>query len=412
MLKEGNKTGIVGRPGDFGERTILATACLLKYKLTIPTVIDYMDGKVDSDYSAKPVRTIIVDLDGNVGYYAGPGPFDFKIPKIEKALKKIIAGGGYMPAAAPLAWGEAVDGIRCGVSIDPAEPAVGQEITVRLVIENVSEDQQGVFVKGKGQLEGFSLVGKDGQELEIEEVLDNSAWAQRFRKRSMGLREIAGGKRVERLIDAKIIGGSAGSYKGRYRFSVSKNMLEGVEPSDAVVAWVGKADSGVCRVDVVAERAAGCADCHSKSDYHHKMKADCSTCHVGKMGTADFGTKKDACSRCHKREGKFGRRKIFGAGGDFDRASKHISAMITDDKCLNCHFKEGHGDGKVVLVDPKSDGKAAWGGDITGFCLGCHEGRDSLKSDHGKRAEGKMCSDCHHPHGADKSLLLKNWESQ
>jgi predicted CXXCH cytochrome family protein len=84
--------------------------------------------------------------------------------------------------------------------------------------------------------------------------------------------------------------------------------------------------------------------------------------------------------------------------------------MITDDKCLNCHSKEAHGAGKVVLVDPKSDGKAAWGGDIKGFCLGCHEGRDSLKSDHGKRAKGKMCTDCHHPHGADRSLLLKNWE--
>lgn len=408
MLKEGDETGVVGRPDDFGERTILATACLVKYKLTIPTVIDYMDGKVDSDYSAKPVRTTIVDLDGNVGYYAGRGPFDFKIPKIEKALKKIIAGGGYMPADVPLAWGEAVDGIRCGVSIDPAEPAVGEEITVRLVIENVSEDERVVFVKGKGQIEGLSLRGKDGEELKIEEVLDNSSRARRFRKRSMGLRKIEGGKSIERLIDAKIVGGSAGSYEGRYRFAVSKSMVRDVEPSDDAFAWVGKADSGLFRLDVIAERAAGCMDCHSKSDYHHKMKADCSMCHVGEMDTAGFGPKKDACICCHKREGKFGRRKIFGAGGDFDRKSKHISGMITDDKCLKCHFKEAHGDGKVVLVDPKSDGKKAWAGDINGFCLGCHEGRDSLKSGHGKKAKGKKCTDCHHPHGADKSKLLKN----
>ena len=48
MLKSGNKTGIVGRPKDFDQRTILATECLLKYKFTIPTVIDYMDGKVNA----------------------------------------------------------------------------------------------------------------------------------------------------------------------------------------------------------------------------------------------------------------------------------------------------------------------------------------------------------------------------
>ncbi|MCK5000730.1 MAG: hypothetical protein KAS23_14405, partial [Anaerohalosphaera sp.] len=156
----------------------------------------------------------------------------------------------------------------------------------------------------------------------------------------------------------------------------------------------------------------GCMDCHSKSDYHHKMKADCSMCHVGKMDTDTFGTKKDACIKCHKREGKFGRQKIFGAGGDFDKASKHIPGMITNDKCLTCHSKQDHGGGKVVLVDPKSDSKATWGGDIKGFCLGCHEGRDSLRSSHGKMAKGKMCTDCHHQHGSDEPKLLKNLESR
>ena len=50
LLKEGNKTGIVGRPKTFDERVILASECVSKYKFTLPMVIDSMDGKVNSDY--------------------------------------------------------------------------------------------------------------------------------------------------------------------------------------------------------------------------------------------------------------------------------------------------------------------------------------------------------------------------
>ena len=75
-------------------------------------------------------------------YYAGRGPYDFRIPKIEKAIKKVIAGGGYMAAAAPIHWGELAGGIRCGLSIDPADPAVGDEVTVKIAVENGSKDEQ------------------------------------------------------------------------------------------------------------------------------------------------------------------------------------------------------------------------------------------------------------------------------
>jgi hypothetical protein len=105
MLREGNKTGIVGRPKNLDERTILASECVAKYKFTIPMVIDGMEGKVNDDYKAWPVRVTITDIEGKVAFYAGPGPFDFRIPPVERVLKKLVANGGRMPPPPVPKWG-------------------------------------------------------------------------------------------------------------------------------------------------------------------------------------------------------------------------------------------------------------------------------------------------------------------
>ncbi len=421
MLKSGNKTGIIGRPKDFAQRTILATECLLKYKFTVPTVIDYMDGKVNAAYAAAPVRVTITDLDGNIAYYAGRGPFDFKIPKIEKALKRIIAGAGYMPPAPPIQWGEAVDGLRCGLSIDPADAVVGDDVTVKIALENTSKAPITAFIKPDGLLDGLVIQNRKGNTLAVEAAKDNSRFSRRFRGRDTGLQEIAPGKSLEREVNAKIAGAaggqtvSAGKYTGRFSFEVNDDMLSGVDAVDAALAWVGKTQSGACQLDVSLVRKEGCMDCHSKSDYHHKSNKDCAMCHVGKMGTDTFDVKKDQCSGCHKREGKFGRRKIFGADGDFDKASKHIPGMINDSECLKCHDQSAHGDGQVSLIDPHSDGKKAWTGSRTAFCLTCHDNNaDGLhdkssfgKSVHGKKLGENACSHCHNSHGSENRALLK-----
>ena len=414
MLKSGNKTGIVGRPKDFEQRTILATECLLKYKFSMPTLIDYMDGKVNAAYAAAPVRTAIVDLDGDIAYYAGRGPFDFRIPKIEKALKKIIAGGGYMPPVPPVQWGEAVGGLRCGLSIDPADVAVGDDVTVKIALENMSKVPISAFIKAEGLLDGLVIDDGKGNTLAVEVVKDNSRFSRRSRGRGTGLQEIAPGKSLEREVNAKIAGAadgqkvSAGKYAGRFSFEVNDGMLSGVDEVDAAVAWVGKAESGASELDVSLVRKEGCMDCHSKNDYHHKSNKDCAMCHVGEMGTDTFAVKKDECSCCHKREGKFGRRKIFGADGDFDKASKHISGMINDSDCLKCHDQSAHGDGQVSLIDPGSEGKKAWSGSRTGFCLSCHDSKASFgKSVHGKKLGANACSHCHNSHGSENPALLK-----
>lgn len=409
MLKKGHKTGVEGRPKDFEQRTILATECLLEYKFTIPTIIDYMDGKVNADYAAAPVRTTITDLDGNVVYYAGPGPFDFRIPKIEKAIKRVIAGGGYMPAVPPVQWGKPDDGLRCGLSIDPADPTVGDEITVRLAFENAGDTDCDIYYEGSAAVKNIAVKDSQGQKLVIEPVVDNSSWARRFRGRETGWKNIAAGTSKEFIIEAKIVNAAdsekaeAGKYGGKLSWNVSQDTLSNIDGDLPGAVWLGSIASGVCDLDVSLVRQESCMDCHSKNDYHHKSNKECSMCHVGKMGAKDFDVKKDACSCCHKREGKFGRRKIFGAGGDFDHASKHISGMIKDSDCLQCHDTSKDSDGVVRLV-----GADTGDGSRTAFCLRCHEDKSSfIKSTHGKNVGDDGCSNCHYSHGSENRALLK-----
>ena len=120
-LRPCNKTGIVDRPKNIHEGVILATECVTQFKLTIPMVIDGMDGKVNNDYKAAPVRVTVVDIDGKVVFYAGKGPWDFRLGPVERTLRKLIAHQGYMPPPPKPQWGQPVSGLRCGLSIDPED---------------------------------------------------------------------------------------------------------------------------------------------------------------------------------------------------------------------------------------------------------------------------------------------------
>ncbi len=62
--------------------------------MTIPCLIDGMDNKVDTAYSAKPDRLCVVDIDGKVAYHSKRGPWGFKPKDAEKALKAILANNG------------------------------------------------------------------------------------------------------------------------------------------------------------------------------------------------------------------------------------------------------------------------------------------------------------------------------
>jgi len=434
MLGQDNRTGIVGRPQDINERVILATECVSRYKFSAPMVIDSMDGKVNSDYKAAPVRVTITDIDGRVAYYAGRGPFDFRIPPIERTLKKLVANKGHMPPAPAAQWGSPVDGLRCGLRLDPSKVTVGDSMAVQLKFENAAERAVAVYYKPDEVVNRLLVRNDEGEVLKLE-MSGRQRWSRRRRGQgNSGVREIGPGEVFETEIECKVAavsdqaGSVAGQFRAVYSHEVTDATLAQIEPALEKPAWTGKVVSGACTLNVTLPEQLGCIDCHGGSNYHHVHERDCARCHVGEMGTADFDTKDEACVQCHRREGQYGRRQILGPGGEFDLASRHLAGTIEDKDCLLCHDHSDHGDGVVHLIDPDSGGAKPWTGTRAGFCLTCHDGEppahvsfpnestgsgfDKMKFLDSALAQAEQgCSHCHKPHGSAYPSLLKDLHS-
>lgn len=75
----------------FDQRADTAKLCSDSLKLSMPTLIDKADNKVNSAYAAWPDRLAVVGVDGRVAYYGGPGPRGFKPAEVEQWLKKNTA---------------------------------------------------------------------------------------------------------------------------------------------------------------------------------------------------------------------------------------------------------------------------------------------------------------------------------
>jgi len=433
LLKPGNKTGILGRPKTLDERVILATACVAKYKFTIPMVIDGMDGKVNNAYQAAPVRITVTDIDGKVAFYAGRGPFDFKLPPVERTLKKLIANGGRMPPPPEIQWSQPVNGLRCGLSFDLAKLSIGEEVTAQLKFENTTDKPINFYYESTEAIKHIAITNGKGQILRME--ASSGGQRSRFRRRSNTIQRIAPGQAFESEVEGKIVAPAdqaaftVGQFNAVYNNEVDENTLAQIQPAPTHPVWTGKLSSGMCTIDLDLPRQAGCADCHGDADYHHKENGDCTICHVGQAGSDDFDVKTKACAQCHPRSDVQGRRQILGPGGEFEMSSKHISGTIEDKNCLLCHDDSQHGNGVVSLVNPDSGGTKAWTGTRTEFCLTCHDGDppagisfptksvgsgyDKSKFRGSAHAPGEQgCSSCHNPHGSSYPSLLKDIHSR
>lgn len=71
-------------------RTENAAICLSALKLSVPTVIDKADNKVNTAYAGWPDRMYVVGIDGKIAYKGGPGPGGFKPNEVEDWLKKNV----------------------------------------------------------------------------------------------------------------------------------------------------------------------------------------------------------------------------------------------------------------------------------------------------------------------------------
>jgi hypothetical protein len=77
----------IGQTHTLDERTKVAKQCTATLHLSMPTVIDKEDNKVNHAYSAWPDRLMIVGSDGKLAYKGGPGPGGFKVNEVEEWLK-------------------------------------------------------------------------------------------------------------------------------------------------------------------------------------------------------------------------------------------------------------------------------------------------------------------------------------
>ena len=67
-----------------------AKVCVNALKLSVPTVIDRADNKVNAAYAGWPDRMYVVGIDGKIAYKGGPGPRGFKPGEVEAWLKKNV----------------------------------------------------------------------------------------------------------------------------------------------------------------------------------------------------------------------------------------------------------------------------------------------------------------------------------
>lgn len=83
------RSGIdVKQPTTFKERLAVATQMCTKLEISIPTLIDNLDDKVNRDYAAWPDRFYLVGADGKIAFKGGRGPFGFKPAELSDAIEK------------------------------------------------------------------------------------------------------------------------------------------------------------------------------------------------------------------------------------------------------------------------------------------------------------------------------------
>ncbi|MHC4116160.1 MAG: multiheme c-type cytochrome [Planctomycetota bacterium] len=335
-----------------------------------------------------------------------------------------------MPPPPKPQWSEAVNGLRCGLSLDPEKVTIGEQLVAQLKFENTTDKPISFYNKVEGAADRFVIYNDSGIELRLQ-AARGTRLSRRRRGGSSSLQTIAPGQTFETQVEGKIVAASdgaefnAGQFHAVYNLETNERTPAGLEPTPTRAAWTGKVSSGAFLVSVTSPEKESCVDCHGGADYHHVKIQECTNCHVGEVGKPDFGLEPEACGHCHRREGVFGRRTILGPDGEFSMASRHIRGTIHEKQCLVCHDHSKHGDGVVNLIDPDSGGKDPWTGSRTDFCLACHDGDppegvtlpdkfdgsgfDKMMFLGSKLSQTKEgCSYCHAPHGSPLPSLLKN----
>lgn len=73
------------------ERRETAKVCVATLQLTLPTLVDGEDNRVNVAYAGWPDRMYVIGADGRIAYQGGPGPGGFRPEEVERWLRSNVA---------------------------------------------------------------------------------------------------------------------------------------------------------------------------------------------------------------------------------------------------------------------------------------------------------------------------------
>jgi len=93
QLKRFGDKGIT-QPKTMDERMIAADKCMKDLKLTIPILLDSIEGDYLKAYTGFQAGTAVIDIDGKIAYWTRGAPNGAKPAEAEAALKKLLSADG------------------------------------------------------------------------------------------------------------------------------------------------------------------------------------------------------------------------------------------------------------------------------------------------------------------------------
>ena len=72
------------------ERADIASACVLRLAIKIPSLLDGIENRVERAYTGWPDRLYIIGTDQRVHFKSAPGPFGFSTRELEEALNALL----------------------------------------------------------------------------------------------------------------------------------------------------------------------------------------------------------------------------------------------------------------------------------------------------------------------------------
>ena len=88
VLGRNRRAGVrVADPTTDEHRAAVAETCAVRMRIQMPVLVDGIDNAVASAYGGWPDRLYLVGRDGRIAFQGDEGPFGFKPPELDAAIR-------------------------------------------------------------------------------------------------------------------------------------------------------------------------------------------------------------------------------------------------------------------------------------------------------------------------------------